>query len=701
MQTSATYTLVQDDVGYLVRVKVSGTSTATNGTVTAITDSASLATAAVANVNDPATGLTVSGTAMVGHELTAGTGAITDLDGTPLGGFVYTYQWQRSTDSGNTWAAISGAIASTYTLVKADVGYQVQVVVGFTDALGGEETLGSDPTAEVQPLQLVQADSAVRSSAVGIAVAPGVVLRAYDAAGVAVATYPALHVILTDGQSGDTLSVDSQVLTDNGVAGNWDATRRVLTLTGGADVAAYQAVLREVVLAGLTVDDTRQVVIAVGPDASLAPFWYTDSTSALRIRYYEVLLKISATETVTAVWIKVDNMSAKFGMRPYLATVVSKAEQLFIKELVEAVPDDQKRIPGLSLMSIEGQDVPPVRVWFGLHRDHAGDWNYRGGPEKGMTPSDLGFNRHHPSWNAASNKPTAMMEVRDHVAFLDGVRWEQGDAENTWVFGYVVEYGHEDLEVAVLQTSIAVTRTANQAATGPVTIIGTVAQEQVLTADTSGITDPDGTPQGGFVFTRQWQRGVTVTDAQSGQDTTTWTDITDADGATYTLVQADVGQQVRVVVSFTDAAGNDESLTSTATGPVADINDAPTGTVTLTGTVEQGEELTVSVSAVADADGTPQGGFVFTRQWQRGVTVTDAQSGQDTTTWTDITDADGATYTLVQADVGQQVRVVVSFTDAAGNDESLTSTATGPVADINDAPTGTVTLTGRWNRVKS
>ena len=215
---------------------------------------------------------------------------------------------------------------------------------------------------------------------------------------------------------------------------------------------------------------------------------------------------------------------------------------------------------------------------------------------------------------------------------------------------------------------------------------GTVDAGEVLAADTSAVADADGTPQGGFVFTRQWQRGVTVTDALSGQDTTTWTDITDADGATYTPVQADVGHTLQVVVSFTDAAGNDESLTSAATAAVTDINDAATGTVTIAGTVEQGEELTVSVSAVADADGTPQGGFVFTRQWQRGVTVTDAQSGQDTTTWTDITDADGATYTPVQADVGHTLQVVVSFTDAAGNDESLTSAATLAVT-VNDAPT--------------
>ena len=219
----------------------------------------------------------------------------------------------------------------------------------------------------------------------------------------------------------------------------------------------------------------------------------------------------------------------------------------------------------------------------------------------------------------------------------------------------------------------------------------------VLAADTSAVADADGTPQGGFVFTYQWQRGVTVTDAQSGQDTTTWTDITDADGATYTPVQADVGHTLQVVVSFTDAAGNDESLTSAATAAVTDINEAPTGTVRITGTVEQGATLRADTSAIADPDGMPQGGFDFSYQWQRG--VTDPQSGQTTTTWNDIGSATGATYTLVQTDVGQRLRVVVDFADAAGHAGTLTSAATGTVRDVtaitmNRVATGPVVIRG-------
>ena len=60
-------------------------------------------------------------------------------------------QWQRSKDGGNNWAVISRETDASYTLGQDDVGAKVRVVVSFTDALGGQETLESDPTAAVQP----------------------------------------------------------------------------------------------------------------------------------------------------------------------------------------------------------------------------------------------------------------------------------------------------------------------------------------------------------------------------------------------------------------------------------------------------------------------------------------------------------------------------------------------------------------------
>ena len=97
---------------------------------------------------------------------------------------------------------------------------------------------------------------------------------------------------------------------------------------------------------------------------------------------------------------------------------------------------------------------------------------------------------------------------------------------------------------------------------------------------------------------------------------------------------------------------------------------------------------------------------MLTYQWQRGVTD-DKGTPQDTTD--DSVSWDGhcrgdrlRLYTLAQADVGHRVRVVVGFTDGQGTAEALTSAASGPVTNVNEAPTGLRWLSpARWRRRRS
>ena len=94
---------------------------------------------------------------------------------------------------------------------------------------------------------------------------------------------------------------------------------------------------------------------------------------------------------------------------------------------------------------------------------------------------------------------------------------------------------------------------ANTPATGAPAIDGTPLAGQKLTADTSGITDEDGLTNVSYSY--QWVA-----------------DDTNIDGATnsaYTLTDADEGKTIKVKVSFTDDAENQESLTSVATAAVA------------------------------------------------------------------------------------------------------------------------------------
>ena len=189
----------------------------------------------------------------------------------------------------------------------------------------------------------------------------------------------------------------------------------------------------------------------------------------------------------------------------------------------------------------------------------------------------------------------------------------------------------------------------NSPATGAPTITGTVRVGETLTADTSGISDDDG--QDNATFSYQWL----ADDAE----------ISGATGSSYTLADADEGKAVKVRVSFTDDGGNDETLTSAATATVAPKpNNPATGALTITGPAQVGETLTADTSGISDADGLVNATFSY--QWL----ADDAE----------ISGATGSSYTLADADEGKAVKVRVSFTDDAGNAETLTSTATTAVS---------------------
>ncbi len=89
---------------------------------------------------------------------------------------------------------------------------------------------------------------------------------------------------------------------------------------------------------------------------------------------------------------------------------------------------------------------------------------------------------------------------------------------------------------------------ANSPATGGPGITGTVQAGETLTATTDGIEDEDGLT--GAVFAYQWVR--------SGAD------IEGAASSNYTVTRDDEGKPIQVRVTFTDDAGNAESLTSYA-----------------------------------------------------------------------------------------------------------------------------------------
>ena len=212
-------------------------------------------------------------------------------------------------------------------------------------------------------------------------------------------------------------------------------------------------------------------------------------------------------------------------------------------------------------------------------------------------------------------------------------------------------------ETLTSAATAAVASRPNTPATGLPTISGTVQVDQTLTADTSGITDADGLSDVSYAY--RWIR----TDVGAGAY------IAGATDSTYTLTDDDEGKTIKVRVSFTDDAGNEETLTSAATAAVAAKPNSPaTGAPTISGTVQVDETLTADTSGISDADGLSDVSYSY--QWIRNDGTNDSDIGGQT----------GSTYTLVSANEGKTIKVRVSFTDDAGNEETLTSAATASVA---------------------
>ena len=579
--TNWTYTLIEADEGKAITVQVSFTDDAGNDeTLT------SEPTAVVApKPNTTATGApTISGTAQVGETLTADTSGIADADG--LDAVTFSYQW-LSGDSD-----ISGATASAYTLADADEGKTVKARVSFTDDGGNEETLTSAATEAVA--------AKPNSPATGAPTISGTA------------------------QVGETLTADTSGISD---------ADRLTSVTH-----SYQWLADAAAIQGAT-NTTYTLVEADEGKAIKVRVSFTDDGGN------DETLTSAATDAVAG-----NEESAVAGNEEPLTSEDAAAWSAtmtveWVYQGYGYYSTDTKKAGSLSPASFEVDGTTYTVKMVEMQ----GWWMY------------IGLDRELPF---------------DFVLELDGVRFASGDASfASYSYGNIYRWegtglslrDGDTVEVRLLR-ALEVETAVNSAATGAPTISGTVQVGETLTADTTGIADKDGLDDVSFSY--QWLAGDT--------------EIQGATNADYTLADADEGKTVTVQVSFTDDGGNDETLTSAATDAVSAAlpeNNEATGAPSISGTAQVGETLTVDTSGIADEDGLEN--VTFTYQWLAG---DDAIQG-----------ATGSTYTLADADENKAIKVKVSFTDDAGNDETLTSAATDAVAAAppkNNEATGAPTISG-------
>ena len=244
---------------------------------------------------------------------------------------------------------------------------------------------------------------------------------------------------------------------------------------------------------------------------------------------------------------------------------------------------------------------------------------------------------------------TAVSISNDGTVFAAGSAKYGSAGENA---GYLRAYRLTPLPNSLSASTDTISITVdsqNDAPSGSVTVDGIAEEDRVLTA-TNDLADIDGLG----VIAYEWSRDGAA--------------ISGATASTYTLTQDDVGSTITATARYTDNDGTVETVTSSATSAVLNVNDAPTGDVAIDGSAIQNAVLSANTSTVQDEDGL--GAFAY--QWLRdGLPIASATS---------------STYTLTQDDVNAQISVRVDYTDNQSTAESLTSARTSAVVNVNDAP---------------
>ena len=524
-------------------------------------------------VNSPATGGPgIDGSLRADETLTVSTSGIADEDG--MSGAVFAYQWIRRDLATVTDTDISGATGSTYTVTTGDEGKALMVRVTFSDDAGNEESLTSFAVIISPPL-VIPDDEPANTPATG---SPGI-----DGS-------PVVGRTLT--------ATTSDIGDDDGIV---DAAFAYQWLAGDAAIEGASA---------------STYTVAAG-----------DVGKTIKVR-------VAFTDDV--------------GNEESLTSAATAAVQQALTASVHSTPASHDGSAAFTF-ELRFSEKPREDFSYVTLRDHA--FAVTGGAVANVRRLEPGKN----------------------------VRWEitvqpSGDADVTLSLPVTTDCASQGAictgDGRMLSSGGGGDRLRTRESTvfpGELSSHGRADHQR----DGPGGRFADGGHLG-HCRRRRADQCVTYTYQWVSNDGTSDSDIADAAASVYTLAAADVGKTIKVRVAFTDDAGNAESLTSDATAAVAARpNSAATGAPTIiSGTAQVGETLTAGTSGIADADGLTNATFGY--QWL----ADDAE----------ISAATGSSYTLTSSEQGKAIKVRVTFTDDAGNAESLTSAATAAVAAAPSPP---------------
>ena len=465
--------------------------------------------------NPPAGQPRITGTPQVGQTLTAVTTDIQDTDG--LGDFAY--QWKA--DETN----IAEAMDSSYTLTNNEVGKRITVTVSFTDGIGTEEAVTSQPTAAVR-------DAVTRRSPPP----PPVLTVAFD-----LASYST-----TEGGDPVTLRVALNRTS------NQDLTIPITVMPQGATEADDYTVsgLTDGALSFAPEDLSKTFMIVANED--------TDSDDeTIELGFGTLPEGVSKGEMATATLTITDDdvPPDTIELKVSPSSVAENAGETDIM-VTAAFPQGSATLSTPTVVNVtlaaataQTADFTPVQP----------------------------FNVTIPA-SADSGAATFQFTPNDDTS-MEG-------SETVTVSGTTTASGITTINPATL--TIIDDDTPNNPPAGQPRITGTPQVGQTLTAVTTDIQDTDGLGDFAYQWKADETNIAEAMDSSytltnnglpGGDFAYQWkadeTNIAEAMDSSYTLTNNEVGKRITVTVSFTDGIGTEEAVTSQPTAAVRDAVTRP------------------------------------------------------------------------------------------------------------------------------
>ena len=607
--------------------------------------------------------ISITGSVIIGEELSVNTSTLIDRNGLPNPS-TFTYQWHRTNTDGIT-ANINGATQSTYTSTSSDFRTNIGVTVTYTDGMGTVESVESIKTSmitvdNISPTGTVTITGTVTEGEILTAEndlvdpnGPNTLICSYqwnrtnngNTENISGATQ-STHTLTSD-DVGSKIGVTATYTDDAGYLTTVESSKTITSVRAYNRVPTGSVTITGTVTEGEILTAENDLVDLNGPDSLICSYqWHRTNNG--------ITENIDGADQITYT-LTSDDVGSKIGVTvtytddaDYLTTVESSKTITSVRAY-NRVPTGSVTITGTvtegeiltaenDLVDLNGLPVPSTFT-YQWHRTNNGTTENISGATQST---------HTLTYDDVGSKIGVTVTYTDDADYLETV-------ESSKTLTSVIEY--------------------NRVPTGTVLISGIPIDGQELSVDTSEIVDLNGPAV--IIFSYQWHSTINGTKMNINGET----------NSTYTLTSSEIGKSIGVTVTYTDDADYEEEIESIQTDTIIAINSDPTGDVTITGTITDGEVLDVDTSNLVDLNGLPDGiTNHFSYQWHRilGDGTKSIISNVTTT----------STYTLIPADVGKQIEVTVIYTDGDGYPQTVESIKTVPVREANVLPTGTTTILG-------